>query len=626
MSAEEKKLIEAAVRISDGERVDWDDLERSVSEEEDRAVVRGLRVLESISEVHRGRLSTGRPIDTQAPTVMEEPSGVEGEDGNVVRFPAENPEPPRNWGQLELIEKIGEGSFGEVYRARDTRLDREVALKLLRLRSGRVDKRATSVIREGRLMAKVRHPNVVSVYGAEDHEGCVGVWMEFVSGDTLEGLVRDRGTFGAREATLIGIELCRALAAVHKAGLVHRDVKAQNVMRAEGGRILLMDFGAGWDIAEESVRSNSSISGTPLYMAPETFMNKAPTVRSDIYSLGVLLYHLVTGSYPVRGDSFFGLREAHIHHETSLLRDERSDLPEAFIKVVEHALAWNPEERFTTAGQMEQALQAALGVESSVETHLTPGPPSATRGRRARWLQVAAAAVAGLAVLTGWFVLRDRTGPEAPPIDSTPATAEATTTEAAVPAAGSYSVEASLFRVMQDGRRERLGSGSRLAVGDKLTLELEASRALHVYVINEDESGHAYALFPLPNLDLKNPLPAGPRHALPGTRDGKSFSWEVTTSGGREHLLIVASPERLVEFEAEMGALPRPRPDQVAMAVPEEALVHLRGLGGLSEVPTTAETGSAGRLFEMADHLASTKELVEGAWVRQIELENPAED
>jgi hypothetical protein len=196
----------------------------------------------------------------------------------------------------------------------------------------------------------------------------------------------------------------------------------------------------------------------------------------------------------------------------------------------------------------------------------------------------------------------------------------------AAPAADYYTVEASLFRVNQAGHRERLQSGSRLALGDDLTLEVEASKDLYVYVINEDEAGHAYALFPLPDLDLRNPLPAGRSHTLPGTRGGKQNAWNVTTAGGREHLLIVASPERLVEFEAEMAALPRPRAGATAMAIPEGALVHLRGLGGLSEVASEVERGSADRLFEMADELATTTERVEGAWVRRIELENPPQE
>ena len=169
---------------------------------------------------------------------------------------------------FELIQQIGEGAFGDVYRARDA-LHRDVALKLLRHVSGRsAEQQAARILHEGRVLARVRHPSVVTVYGAEEHDGRVGLWMEFIEGRTLEALLRSQGSFGAREAALIGRELCRALAAVHGAGLVHRDIKAQNVMREAGGRLVLMDFGAG-QIMQEEARTGGRVTGTPLYLAPE---------------------------------------------------------------------------------------------------------------------------------------------------------------------------------------------------------------------------------------------------------------------------------------------------------------------------------------------------------------------
>src|SRR5439155_25572190 len=139
---------------------------------------------------------------------------------------------------------------------------------------------AGRVIREGALLARVAHPNVVIVHGAERHDGRVGLWMELVRGRTLDQLRGEHGLFGEREATLIGLDLCRALAAVHAAGIVHRDIKTANVMREEGGRIVLMDFGMGLDIAQEG-RVSGSLTGTPLYMAPELFRGGPATARSD---------------------------------------------------------------------------------------------------------------------------------------------------------------------------------------------------------------------------------------------------------------------------------------------------------------------------------------------------------
>ena len=188
-----------------------------------------------------------------------------------------------------------------------------------------------------------------------------------------------------------------------------------------------------------------------------------------------------------------------------------------------------------------------------------------------------------------------------------------------------YTVEAALYRLGKSGTRERLESGSRLALEDKLILTIEASRELYVYVINEDAQGRASALFPMHGFELQNPLPAHQRHTLPGSRDGEEKSWEVNSRGGREHLLLVGSPVRLIEFEAEMDKLPRPREGQMAMPIPESARVHLRGIGGLADAPQRVPGATAGRLFEMAEQLEGRPERVEGAWVRRFELENPVE-
>src|SRR5688500_12493458 len=153
-----------------------------------------------------------------------------------------------HWGPLAALEMLGEGSFGEVWRAWDPALQRPVALKLRRATGSAGSDRRW--LEEARRLARVRHPNVLVVHGADVHDGRAGLWTDLLHGATLEALLRERGTFGPREAALVGIELCGALAAVHAAGLVHGDVKASNVMR-EGeagspdgsGRIVLMDFG-----------------------------------------------------------------------------------------------------------------------------------------------------------------------------------------------------------------------------------------------------------------------------------------------------------------------------------------------------------------------------------------------
>ena len=185
-----------------------------------------------------------------------------------------------------------------MFRAWDTRLDREVALKLLPADSDAREARASSIIEEGRLLARVRHPNVVTIYGAERIGDVVGLWMERIDGETVEQRVSRESPLNTSHAIEIGIQICHAVSAVHKAGLLHRDIKAQNVMLARDGRAVLMDFGTGRELGGASASSNS-LAGTPLYLAPEVLRGANATIQSDIYSLGVLLYRMVIGTYPV---------------------------------------------------------------------------------------------------------------------------------------------------------------------------------------------------------------------------------------------------------------------------------------------------------------------------------------
>jgi serine/threonine-protein kinase len=278
------------------------------------------------------------------------------------------------WGALECRRKIGAGSFGTVYLAWDPALEREVALKVLQAAG-----RSQTVMQEGRLLARVRHPNVVTVYGIDEYEGTVGLWMEWVEGLTLTQVLTARGLLGSHEAALIGIDVCRALAAVHKAGLLHRDIKAQNVMREAGGRVVLMDFGAG-EARTETAAGEPQVIGTPLYLAPELFDRKPATIASEIYSLGVLLYYLMTGRYPVEGGSFEAIAAAHARRHKTPLAERRPDLPPALVQVIEEALAPDPARRPRGAWAMEHALLNVVELQDAQDE--TVAHEVATRRRR----------------------------------------------------------------------------------------------------------------------------------------------------------------------------------------------------------------------------------------------------
>ena len=292
--------MQLAGAVADGTPVDWAKELESTSGVNDRLIIEHLRAVAALADVHRSTESS-----TQHSTVEGQPART-------------------SWGPLQLRRVIGRGSFGTIYLAWDPGLEVEVVVKILE----RSD-RTAALFQEARLLARVRHPNVVTVYRVEEFDGVAGLEMEFVDGLSLKQVLRERGVFGAHETALVGIDLCRAVAAVHKAGLVHRDVKAQNVMREAGGRIVLMDFGAG---EAQTDRSDPfrRMAGTPLYLSPEVLAGQPATVASDIYSIGVLLYHMLTLRYPVEGQTTADLEAAHAQQRSTPISDRRPDKPAVY--------------------------------------------------------------------------------------------------------------------------------------------------------------------------------------------------------------------------------------------------------------------------------------------------------
>jgi tetratricopeptide (TPR) repeat protein len=350
--------------LADGAEVDWAALDTIAASDRDRRRYRNLRLVARVAELHRTIV-----VDDNGPAAR--PAGP---DAHLLPTPG-------TWGHLDVQERIAGGAFGDVYLARDPHLNRDVALKLLRLDASS-GAPADRLLDEARTLARVRHPNVVTVHGADVRERRAGLWMELVHGRTLESWVQTNGVLGAGEATSLGVDLCRALAAVHAAGLVHGDVKAQNVMREDGGRTVLMDFGAGRAQGAAVV----ALAGTPLYLAPEVLAGEPATARSDIYSLGVLLFHLLTRAYPYSAVDLDGLRAAHADGSRALLRDLRPDLPDELVRAVDRALEPDPARRFATAGEMERGLTLAL----------TPAPPIRVGSS---WLVAVAATVAAAIAL-----------------------------------------------------------------------------------------------------------------------------------------------------------------------------------------------------------------------------------
>jgi TolB-like protein/Flp pilus assembly protein TadD len=390
MPAGNEELLMAVVgAVADGEPVDWSRAESTPLSDEERSLLAQLKVLEGLHRLHRSGTSAsspGQPKDLDANTVhVAEPQEREAHNCDTHMVTA-SPPMPRTWGPLEIRSVLGFGGFGVVYQAWDPHLASEVALKVLTSETAGA---GATVIQEARLLARVRHPNIVSIYGAERSEGQVGLWMELVRGRTLKQIVKQQGVFSAREAALVGLDLTRALAAVHGAGLVHRDVKPHNVMRDDSGRIILMDFGAGIELKDLSDDPHRKYVGTPLYMAPELFARQQPSAQTDLYSLGILLYHLVTGAYPIEGKGPEEVELQHVRGERRRLRDVRPDLPTEFVRIVERASDPDASRRYESAGAMEADLghfvvkdDRAAASQAAVQSGVVP-PRRGVRWSRA---------------------------------------------------------------------------------------------------------------------------------------------------------------------------------------------------------------------------------------------------
>jgi hypothetical protein len=575
----ESRLLRLAEAVSDRQPVPWSD-ERAAAGEQSR-VVDGLQRLHSLARAFAD---------------VEPPDG-RGPDSPMIG----------RWGQLELVARLGEGSFGEVFRARDPNLGREVALKLRRAGPGPTGDSGRRLLEEARRLARVRHPNVVTVHGADLCDGRVGIWTELIEGQTLEERLQLDGPVGPGEAIALGLDLCKALAAVHAAGLVHGDVKTANVLRERGGRIVLTDLGSSTEAGQPA------LTGSPATLAPEVLAGGPATPAADLYSLGMLLFRMLTADVEVASSA---------EVSRGSLRGLRPDLPLELVRVVERAADPDPERRYLSAGAFEQAL-ASLGGAGPA---LAPAPAPAT-ARRPPWLAIAVAAAALLAVAGALLVTRSRPVPqqEPRPKQQAAAIAETAAREAAPPPAvenvpepaaapgaalpAALAVRATMFRAGEP-EAEPLAAGNRIRPGDRLYLELESDEPVHAWVINEDLDGQVFVLFPIDGLDLGNPLPAGRRHRLPGRLAGQPQEWQVTSAGGRERFLVIAARGELPELERELAGLVAANPGQAG---------RLRGVGGLS--PAAGTRG--GRLDALAEELAGARQRDGSVWLLRLELENP---
>jgi tRNA A-37 threonylcarbamoyl transferase component Bud32 len=268
-------------------------------------------------------------------------------------------------GRYRLEAKLGSGGMSTVYLASDDTLDRPVAVKVMHREMSEQEDQLQRFRQEARAVAKLTHPNVVSVIDAGEDGGYPYIVFEYIKGETLKQRIGRVGALDTQEAIAYAIEVARGLSVAHARNMVHRDIKPQNVLIDEEGRAKLTDFGISRQLEQDGVTATGRVLGTTDYVAPEQAMGKAVDPRSDIYSLGVVLYEMLVGQVPFHADSQVGVAMKHVNEELPDVQRRRPEASAAVALVVERATAKNPDERYQTIAEMIDDLETALEVEAA---------------------------------------------------------------------------------------------------------------------------------------------------------------------------------------------------------------------------------------------------------------------
>lgn len=280
------------------------------------------------------------------------------------------PDPSQIGGRYTIEARLGAGAFGTVYRARDEVLGRSVAIKTIRLEAlaptgaGRAE-RSSRFRREAALSAQLKHPNIVAIYAVGEAEGVSFLSMEYLDGSSLDKLIALERQLSPTRAATIGTQVAEALGHAHRAGVVHLDVKPANIMVEDADHVKVTDFGiAKATSANEQPAAAASLLGTPSYMSPEQARGDDLDGRSDIFSLGVVLYEMLTGVRAFRGDSITGLIFKVITEQPAPIRSLAPDTPAGLEAAVARAMSKAPEDRQQDAEELREALREWSGPRS----------------------------------------------------------------------------------------------------------------------------------------------------------------------------------------------------------------------------------------------------------------------
>lgn len=325
--------------------------------------------------------------------------------------------------RYRLEAKLGSGGMSTVFLARDEVLDRAVAVKLMHQGMIGDPDQLERFNQEARAVAKLSNPNVVAVIDAGEDDGRPYIVFEYIKGETLKQRIGRIGALDTTEALAYAIEVAQALEVAHERGMVHRDVKPQNVLIDSTGRAKLTDFGISRQLDEEGMTGEGKVVGTTDYVAPEQAMGQPVDPRSDVYSLGIVLFEMLTGDVPFKADSQVGVAMKHIGEEIPDVQGIRPDISAVTASTLDHATAKDPDDRYQSVSEMAEEMRGALEVEAirqggtdgEATSVLDAVPPPARQLPQAKTSPWPAALMLFVALViaagSAWVIARDQPEP-----------------------------------------------------------------------------------------------------------------------------------------------------------------------------------------------------------------------
>ena len=272
--------------------------------------------------------------------------------------------------RYEIEKLIGEGGMANVYLAHDTILDRKVAVKVLRGDLAGDEKFVRRFQREALSASSLSHPNIVEIYDVGEDDGNFYIVMEFIEGKTLKQLIKKRGVLSLSETIDIMLQLLDALATAHDSYIIHRDIKPQNIMIKESGLVKITDFGIAMALNSVELTQTNSVMGSVHYLPPEQASGKGSTIRSDIYSLGILMFEMLTGKMPFKGDSAVEIALKHMKEPLPSVRELNPVVPQSVENIIIKAAAKNPKNRYRDVREMAADIKTCLDADKQNENKI----------------------------------------------------------------------------------------------------------------------------------------------------------------------------------------------------------------------------------------------------------------